>query len=92
VAADKPDAARHAVTGSAPLENVARVMVLTDGAACLVDLFGSGWAHVLGIGPQETVRQVRAFEASDPQCSRWPRMKTSDDATAVLWSLVTGED
>lgn len=86
VAADKPDAAGHAVTGSAPMENVRRVMVLTDGAARLVDLFGSAWEHALEIGPEETVREVRAFEAGDPECSRWPRIKTRDDATAVLWS------
>lgn len=33
--------------------------------------------------PTELIRRVRAIEAADPTCARWPRNKTSDDATAA---------
>jgi hypothetical protein len=68
-----------------PLKDVRRVMVATDGAARLVDVFGSTWRHALEVGAQEMIRETRAFEAMDPGCARWPRMKPGDDATAVLW-------
>ncbi|MFI6244097.1 hypothetical protein ACIBEF_29950 [Micromonospora sp. NPDC050795] len=88
VAAAEPFAARHAITGEVPLDNVRRVAVLTDGAACLVALFGLlDWPDVLDVlvedGPTKLISQVRAIEAADPSCMRWARNKRSDDATAV---------
>ncbi|WP_344452242.1 hypothetical protein [Actinocorallia aurantiaca] len=40
VASTKPAAAREVLTGTVPLEEVASVSVMTDGATRLVDLFG----------------------------------------------------
>ena len=84
-----PDTARHALTGSVPLAMVRQVLVVTDGAARLVDVFGSTWRHALSDVPsdvpQAMIRETRRFEAKDPECARWPRMKPADDATAVLW-------
>ena len=85
VAAADPAAADHALTGTMPLKDVRRVMVATDGAARLVDVFGSTWLHALDAGPQGAIRETRMFEAKDPECVRWPRMKPADDATAALW-------
>jgi hypothetical protein len=34
-------------------------------------------------GAEELIRQVRAAESSDPEATRWPRNKISDDATAA---------
>lgn len=77
------------MTGSVSLGSTRRVMVLTDGAARLVNVFGSAWQHALNAGPGRIVREVRVFEAEDPACARWPRMKDHDDATAILWDIGT---
>jgi hypothetical protein len=86
VAANDPDAARHAITGRTPVRYVQSVLITTDGAARWVDLFGHSWEQAFALGPQNLIEEVRALEASDPACTRWPRMKDSDDATALLWS------
>ncbi|BCB87298.1 protein phosphatase 2C domain-containing protein [Phytohabitans suffuscus] len=88
VAAADPAAARRAITGELPRDGVRRVAVLSDGAARIVTPFGRlDWPGVLDLlasrGPDEVVRLVRAAEATDPAGTRWPRNKTSDDATAV---------
>jgi hypothetical protein len=87
VAADDSDAAHHALTGSAPLSAVRRVMVATDGAARLADLFGRSWDYVLDAGPEAVIREVRVMEGADPDAVTWPRIKYADDATAVEWRL-----
>jgi hypothetical protein len=89
IAASNPAAAAHALTGAIPVESVRRAAVLTDGATRAVDPFGLyGWPNLLdaldAYGPAALITQVRAVEASDPDGSRWPRNKLSDDATAVF--------
>jgi hypothetical protein len=48
------------------------------------------WPDVLELlrdaGPDALIRQVRGAEASDPDATRWPRNKISDDATAAYCS------
>ncbi len=88
VAAVDPTVIKHATTGSVPLNKLRRAVVLTDGAARIVSLFGLlDWHDVLDLldesGPGELVRRVRAVEAADPDGTRWPRNKRSDDATVV---------
>jgi len=92
VACTDPAAARQALTGSLPLDEVRSVSVMTDGASRLVDLFGlRSWAGTLDIldgeGPSGLIRRTREAEASDPDGTRWPRPKARDDATAVHWTL-----
>jgi hypothetical protein len=88
VAAANPDAATHAVIKTIPRHAIRRAAVLSDGAAALVDYDLADWTEVLDIlqhtGPAELIRRVRVAEASDPLGERWPRYKTSDDATAAL--------
>ena len=44
VAASKPEAAHHALTGSLPRADVRRTALLTDGAAAYVETYGiAGW-------------------------------------------------
>jgi hypothetical protein len=92
VASTSPGAAREALTGSLPLTDVAAVALLTDGATRIVDVFGLlSWPDALRVlddrGPAELIAQTRTAEASDPGCVRWPRSKTSDDATTAYWPL-----
>lgn len=92
IAATDPDAARHAYTGHIPLAQVCRTAALTDGAARAVDPFELyDWPGILAIlddaGPAELIRQVRTAEALDPQATRWPRNKISDDATVAYFAL-----
>ncbi len=92
VAAASPEAARNSLTGVFPLAGLRGVALLSDGAARLTDHYGLiSWPAVVALlresGPGELIRQVRAAEASDADCSRWPRHKPGDDATAIYWRL-----
>ncbi|TKG61569.1 integrase [Prauserella endophytica] len=87
VAADDPTAAAHALTGTHARENVRRVALMSDGAARLADVFGETWPNVLALldeqGPGSLIRRVREIEHSDPDGTRWPRFKSSDDAVCL---------
>jgi hypothetical protein len=88
VAGADPSAADHAITGEVAVADVHRVALLSDGAARAVEPFRlTGWPGVLDLlatrGPSELLACVRAAERADPDAMRWPRTKTSDDATAV---------
>ncbi|WP_213457267.1 hypothetical protein [Rhizomonospora bruguierae] len=88
IAASDPTAAEHALTGEASLTRVRRVAILTDGSTRIVDPFKQyDWRDVLDLletaGPTALITEVRATEATDPNGTRWPRNKLSDDATAV---------
>jgi hypothetical protein len=88
-AATDPGAADQAIIGSLPLDQVGRVAILTDGAARSVDLFGRHtWAEALDaierLTPAGFIAEVRAIEETDPDCTRWPRNKASDDATVAF--------
>jgi hypothetical protein len=92
-ASASPDAAWLAAAGTLPLDGLRGVALLSDGATRITDRFGLlSWAAAVGVardlGPAELIRQVRAAEGSDPDGTRWPRGKASDDATAIYWHLV----
>jgi hypothetical protein len=89
IAAADPSAVEHALTGEIPSTQVRRLAVATDGAARLVDMFNHhNWSTALDLlqrqGPCELIRCVREIEASDPLGERYPRNKTSDDATVAF--------
>ncbi|MBC7275021.1 protein phosphatase 2C domain-containing protein [Nocardioides sp.] len=90
VASTKPEAARHAVSGSISLaaQPVQAAAVLTDGAATLVERHDQSWGSLFSIletGPHELVRQTR--EADETAAGKF-RGKRHDDATAVLCHFV----
>lgn len=92
IAETNPAAVDHALTGQTRLGQLRRFAVLSDGAARAVATFGlCDWASALELmqaaGATELIRQVRAAEQSDPDGTRWPRNKCSDDATAVFGLL-----
>jgi hypothetical protein len=86
VAGNLPEAAHRAVAGSVPLSCLARVALLSDGAARLVERYGWTWSDLLRVldtgGPAELIRQTRAAER-DTAAGRFSG-KHHDDATAVL--------
>ncbi|WP_030377036.1 MULTISPECIES: hypothetical protein [unclassified Streptomyces] len=92
IAGPDPRAAEHALTGTIPLESLASVTLLSDGATRLVDRFElAGWEKALVVlgssGPDELIQRVRDAEDGDPDGRRWPRGKTHDDATVLHWVL-----
>ncbi|MGW1267706.1 integrase [Streptomyces sp. NPDC002491] len=92
IAGPEPQAAKHALTGTKPLDSLASVTLLSDGATRLVDSFAvATWEGTLALlsssGPEELIRRVREVEAGDPAGQRWPRGKARDDATVLHWML-----
>ncbi len=90
IATHDPSAVFHAIRGSWKTTDVNRLAVLSDGAARIVTLFDLlDWNGLLDLvdnhGRDELIKRVRAIEAADPLCTRWPRNKQSDDAT-VVWA------
>ncbi|WP_205648163.1 protein phosphatase 2C domain-containing protein [Actinomadura rubteroloni] len=84
VAAARPEAARHALTGTAT--NVRRAALLSDGAARLVERFRTTtWRGLLDLveeqGPSELIRRTRAAEQAHDLPGR--RGKPHDDATVI---------
>lgn len=89
VAQTNPQAAHHALTGT--VEDARGALLLSDGAALLVtDFHELTWQDLLDLayrgGPAEVISATRKLEALDPDRTRWPRYKVSDDATAILCS------
>ena len=75
--------------GTFEVRDDARILLASDGIMRLCDvfhrydaqsLFEAAWTH--GLAPLLT--ELRALEAADDDCRRFPRAKTSDDATALL--------
>ncbi|MCX4235371.1 protein phosphatase 2C domain-containing protein [Streptomyces ortus] len=89
VAASGPEAAEHALTGSAPADDLRAAALLSDGASCLVtDYSMATWPEVFSTlragGPRELIDAVRKVEATDPHGQRWPRYKSGDDASVAF--------
>jgi hypothetical protein len=89
VASVDPTAARHAVTGHVARSQLDRAVVLTDGAARLVERFQlATWTETLTLldqhGPDALLALVRDAERHDPDRVRWPRSKQHDDATVAV--------
>lgn len=81
-------AAYRVKSGILPLTGVRRLLMLSDGAAALADVYGQVDAAGLldlatGEGPEAIIKQVRAIEDADPDATRYPRTKIRDDATAI---------
>ncbi|MGC0423563.1 protein phosphatase 2C domain-containing protein [Embleya sp. AB8] len=85
VASTKPEAAKHAVTGSFPTPDVHRVALMTDGLSRLVERYEWGWSQLLDeletAGPSAVVTAVREAEQQTPAGKF--RGKAHDDATVA---------
>jgi hypothetical protein len=85
IAKDDPHAAEEAVTGSRPLDDLASVSLLSNGASRIVSPYGlTEWHRVLELlgadGPTEIIRRVRLAEAG---MSAGPDGSIPDDATVA---------
>ncbi|SIR82314.1 hypothetical protein [Natronorubrum thiooxidans] len=80
-----PAATSHASTGTIPRASLVDAIAFTDGFEPLCTVYDAvaDWGRVLEYvaanGIERAVRVLRAFEASDPDCRRYPRLKRSDD-------------
>ncbi|MFJ9040435.1 hypothetical protein ACIRF8_28125 [Streptomyces sp. NPDC102406] len=88
VAAARPEAAEHALTGTISLRDVRSAAVMSDGVSRLVTEYGAAtWADVFATlqagGPRKLIESVRGVEATDPTGIRWPRYKSGDDAAVA---------
>jgi hypothetical protein len=93
IAGSDPSVVTHAISGHLRLTHPVEVALLTDGAARAVDILHlMDWTTVLNqlrdTGPISLIQAVRQAEATDPNTTRWPRNKPSDDATTIYASLV----
>lgn len=84
-----PEAAAHMGVTSLALSGPATVLLATDGFYALKDdyeVFDDRdlIASSQTLGLKEMAAQVRKIENDDPHGQRFPRMKKSDDATALL--------
>lgn len=88
-----PEAARRMEVRVIPLDAGVRVrgLLVTDGFYRLVDTFpecrddAELLDRTFDVGPEEMLRRLRALEDADSECTRYPRFKPKDDATAVLF-------
>jgi hypothetical protein len=96
VAAERPEAAYEALTGTVAATEVRRLMLASDGATRLVDTFGLyDWPGALDAlqseGPDAWLERTRVAEradAADP-APRVRRAKVHDDATVVFFGGAT---
>jgi hypothetical protein len=70
------------------------VLLMSDGFSALIDAYAAydeaGLIETLAVqGLAGLGERLRAIEAADIACARFPRFKTSDDATA-LWLRIGG--
>ncbi|MFJ9446403.1 protein phosphatase 2C domain-containing protein [Kitasatospora sp. NPDC101235] len=87
-----PEAGLHAVTASWPADDLAEVVVATDGITAGVEEYGLySWRELARAcrqdGPQAVADAIARAEHEDPTGQLWPRYKVSDDKALVFWPL-----
>lgn len=87
-----PEAAKHLDEVTLCLRKPADMLLMTDGFARLIDHFSAYTPATLmdaarTHGLEHLLQELRALEAADPGCTKAPRVKSEDDASAVLVHL-----
>ncbi|MAN74399.1 MAG: hypothetical protein CME85_03480 [Henriciella sp.] len=87
-----PEAASHLNEQTLCLRSPAIMIMMTDGFARLIDHFHAYTPETLldaamSGGLEPLYEELRALEAADPDCRAAPRVKSEDDASAVLVRL-----
>lgn len=88
VASTDRRAAYRVRSGIIPAAGVRRLLMVSDGAAALAEVYAAtdaaGLLELAGAeGPEAIIKRVRAVEDADPEATRHPRTKVRDDATAI---------
>jgi hypothetical protein len=88
VAAADRRAAYRVASGVIPAAAVRRILLVSDGAAALAEVYAAtDAAGLLDLaetdGPEAIIKQVRSIEEADPTATAYPRTKVGDDATAI---------
>ena len=89
-----PAGADHILYSSQPCVAGDELLLMTDGFSAAIDLYrlidrAALPALLAAEGIPGVAARLRAAEAADANCTRWPRFKRGDDATA-LWLRVAG--
>lgn len=89
IASVVPEAAGQSLRGAAPLDQVQRFAVCSDGATRALTMtpmttHASLMNCLVDEGPSGIISRVRGAENTDYQGVQWPRNKRTDDATVVL--------
>jgi len=100
VAAADPQAAYEAYTGEIDFtskDSTSRAALLTDGASRIVDVYGTlTWNSALDrmatTGPVSLLGQLREVERGDLAAHTYPRIKLSDDATAIFAAWTAADE
>ncbi|MRG85480.1 protein phosphatase 2C domain-containing protein [Salinibacillus xinjiangensis] len=74
------------ITGQIQSHSMKSVLLCSDGFSRIVDLFNHlSWSSILNghVTIQQAVNDIRALELQDKHKTQYPRIKQSDDATAV---------
>ena len=90
----EPETMASLETARIPCARGDDVLLMSDGFSALIDAYAaldeaSLMAELSEHGLAKLGRRLREIEAADADCSRFPRFKTSDDATA-LWLRIGG--
>jgi hypothetical protein len=90
----EPETMRSLETARLPCAPGDDILLMSDGFSALIDAYGALdqaalMAELAGQGLARLAIRLREIEAADGDCSRFPRFKTSDDATA-LWLRIGG--
>ena len=71
--------------------SVSKILLCTDGFYRAVDCYGlysnDGLLKASAKGVERVLAEVRKVESDDPDCQRFVRIKASDDATAIMFSI-----
>ncbi len=73
-------------------DEIDSLLLLTDGFYRLVDLYGrysyaTLFERACQAGLRSLYAELRAIEAEDADCRRYPRLKVRDDATAIMIAI-----
>lgn len=93
IAEATPDAAAHAHSAQWDLQDLAAVLLMTDGVSAGVDRYGllTHWQEAFAVArpnPSRLVDMVHCAETDDPNGSRWRRSKRHDDKAIALVDFV----
>ncbi|MBD0688402.1 hypothetical protein BG452_01085 [Streptomyces sp. CBMA123] len=87
-----PEAGLNAITASWPADDLAEIVIATDGISAAVEEYELySWEELAracrGDGPHAVADAIDLAERKDPAGQLWPRYKTGDDKALVWWPL-----